>query len=214
MSDAPRVCRAFFERKPLLVAFDLLGCQIVSTRFPGFTSGRVVEVEAYGGREDLASHAGKYEAGRIAMGGRIGLAYVYRSYGIHAMLNVVAHEKDRSGAVLIRALEPNEGTDVMRLRRSKGTDRELCMGPGRLGQALAIRLLDNGRDLVTSNEIWIESGESPLTVLRSERIGISLEKEARWRLFDGDSMYVSPPRRGTSCVPGEVLTDADLMSRP
>ncbi len=212
MSDTQPVGRAFFERKPLLVAFDLLGCQIVSTRYPGFASGRVVEVEAYGGTEDLASHAGKYEAGRIAMGGRAGLAYVYRSYGIHAMLNVVAHEKDMSGAVLIRALEPNVGTDVMRLRRAKGTDRELCMGPGRLGQALAIRLIDNGIDLVTSKEIWIELGESPPTVLRSKRIGISVGKEAEWRLFDGDSVYVSPPRRGTACVKGDILTDADLMS--
>ena len=209
MGDGPRIDRAFFARHPLLVALDLLGCRVVSARAPTLTAGRIVEVEAYGGPEDLASHAGKYQAGWTAMVGPPGRAYVYRSYGIHAMLNVVAHDDSASGAVLVRALEPVVGLQAMRQRRAKTSDRELCSGPGRLCQALDIRLTDNGLDLTTSSELWLEPGERSSRALRSERIGISMGKEELWRFFDGDSRFVSPPRRGDPFETHEIITEAN-----
>ena len=197
--DGRRPGEAFFARPPIAVAYDLLGCLLVSTRPPGRTAGHIVEVEAYAGVEDLASHAGKYAAGRAAMLGPPGRAYVYRSYGIHAMLNVVAHVEGEAGAVLIRAVEPTEGLPVMTIRRGRDSIVELCSGPGRLCQALDIRLTDDGLDLKASDEIWVERGSPPETVLCGERIGISKGREAHWRLFVGDNRFVSSPRRGRSC---------------
>jgi DNA-3-methyladenine glycosylase len=192
---------AFFARPPISVAYDLLGCLLVSDRPPAPTAGRIVEVEAYAGVEDLASHAGKYAAGRAAMFGPRGRAYVYRSYGIHAMLNVVAHQDRDAGAVLIRAVEPTVGIATMSARRGRDTVRELCNGPGRLCQAFAIRLSDDGLDLETSGELWIERGSRPGVVLCSERIGIAKGREAHWRLFVSENRFVSPPRRGQVCDP-------------
>jgi DNA-3-methyladenine glycosylase len=202
--DGKRPGEAFFARPPITVAYDLLGCLLVSDRPPAPTAGRIVEVEAYAGVEDLASHAGKYAAGRAAMFGRPGRTYVYRSYGIHAMLNVVAHGEGEVGAVLIRALEPIEGSSAMILRRGRDSSAELCNGPGRLCQALDIRLADDGLNLEASNEIWIEHGSPPGSILCSERIGISKGREAHWRLFVGDNRFVSPPRRGRPCDPARL----------
>ena len=196
--------KAFFTRPPIAVAYELLGCLLVSARPPARTAGRIVEVEAYAGDEDLASHAGKYAAGRAAMFGSPGKAYVYRSYGIHAMLNVVAHEDGESGAVLVRAIEPTEGISAMTLRRGRESPGELCNGPGRLCQALDIRLTDNGLDLEAFNEIWIERASTPGSILCGERIGISKGREAHWRLFVGDNRFVSPPRHGRPCDPTQL----------
>lgn len=190
------------------MAHDLLGRLVVTRRSPEPTVGRIVEVEAYGGPEDPASHAGKYRAGRAAMFGTCGLAYVYRSYGIHAMLNIVAHSRDESGAVLIRALEPIDGLDTMRLRRAKQSEFELCNGPGRLCQALDIRFTDNGLDLISSMEVCIERGSPSTTRLRSGRIGISIGQEALWRLFVADNRFVSMPRSGVPFSDSELVEEA------
>jgi DNA-3-methyladenine glycosylase len=199
MSVSPsgtRLERDFFDRPTLEVARDLLGQIIVSVTWEGRTAGRIVETEAYLGSDDPASHAARLKQGRVeAMWGEPGIAYVYRSYGVHAMLNVVAKPEGQTGAVLIRALEPLEGIELMRLRR--GTDRLtlLCSGPGRLCQALGIGLDVHGTDLVTSDRLWIAAGETAEDVSVSDRIGISRGQEHPWRFWVTGNPHVSAHRR-------------------
>lgn len=188
---------AFYERSPVEVAFALLGCRLMSHRDSALTGGRIVETEAYGGAWDPASHAGKYRTGREIMAGPVGRAYVFRSYGVHTMLNPIAHDPDRSGAVLIRAIEPEIGVETMIERRGMADPKQLCRGPGRLCQALGIRLDDFGLDLTTSASIWIAPGEPAGAVLSSSRIGISAGQEWPWRFFLADNPYVSATRAGT-----------------
>src|SRR5215207_4443725 len=166
--------RAFYERPTVDVARNLLGQVLVSETPQGRTTGRIVETEAYLGADDPASHAARLRTGRVeVMWGEPGIAYVYRSYGIHAMLNVVTEPLGTTGAVLIRALEPMIGVDLLRVRRGLDGERLLCLGPGKLFQALAIGLDLHGTDLVTSGRLWIAPGESPSDVSTSGRIGIS-----------------------------------------
>jgi DNA-3-methyladenine glycosylase len=199
MSVSPpgtRLERDFFARPTLEVARDLLGQIIVSVTWEGRTAGRIVETEAYLGSDDPASHAARLKQGRVeAMWGEPGIAYVYRSYGVHVMLNVVAKPEGQTGAILIRALEPLEGIELMRLRR--GTDRLtlLCSGPGRLCQALGIGLDMHGTDLVTSDRLWIAAGETAEDVSLSDRIGISRGQEHPWRFWVTGNPHVSAHRR-------------------
>ena len=188
--------RAFYERPTIDVARDLLGQVLVSETPQGRTAGRIVETEAYLGAEDPASHAARLRTGRVeAMSGEPGIAYVYRSYGIHAMLNVVTEPLGATGAVLIRALEPLIGINLMRIRRGLEEERLLCSGPGKLCQALAIGLDLHGTDLVTSDRLWLAPGESPSDVSTSGRIGISRGQAHPWRFWITDNPHVSAHRR-------------------
>jgi DNA-3-methyladenine glycosylase len=174
----------------------LLGQIIVSVTPEGRTLGRIVETEAYLGQDDPASHAARLKQGRVeAMWGEPGIAYIYRSYGVHAMLNIVTEPDGETGAVLIRALEPLVGIDLMRLRR--GTDRLnlLCSGPGRLCQALGISLDMHGTDLVSSDRLWVAPGETVENVSFSGRIGISRGQEHPWRFWVTGNPHVSAHRR-------------------
>ena len=192
-----RLERAFFARPTLEVARGLLGCVLVSERGEGRTSGRIVETEGYLGTGDPASHAARLRSGRVvAMWGPPGITYVYRSYGLHAMLNVVTEPAGTTGAVLIRALEPLDGIEVMRRRRGVEPVRSLCSGPGRLCQAVGIGLDDHGTDLVSSDWLWIAPGEAPAAVSAGGRIGVSHGGEVPWRFFETGSRYVSAHRRG------------------
>src|SRR5918997_1667672 len=165
--------RAFYERPTVDVARDLLGQVLVSVTTEGRTAGRIVETEAYLGTDDPASHAARLRTGRVeAMWGEPGIAYVYRSYGIHAMLNVVTEPLGETGAVLIRALEPLIGIDVMRARREVDDERLLCSGPGKLCQALGIGLDLHGTDLVSSDTLWISPGQPARDISTSGRVGI------------------------------------------
>ncbi|MGH2617429.1 MAG: DNA-3-methyladenine glycosylase [Thermomicrobiales bacterium] len=194
-----RLDRAFYARPTLDVAQALLGQIVVSVTAEGRTSGRIVETEAYLGADDLASHAARLKNGRVeVMWGEPGIAYVYRSYGIHAMLNVVAEPMGVTGAVLIRALEPIDGIDLMRQRRGVDDGRLLCSGPGRLCQALGIGLDMHGTDLVTSDRLWIAVGQSALTISTSSRIGISRGQEHPWRFWITGNLHVSAHRRALS----------------
>jgi DNA-3-methyladenine glycosylase len=191
-----RLPRSFYERESVGVAKSLLGAVLVSKCGDGITAGRIVEVEAYGDAMDLASHAARLKRGIESMSGPAGIAYVYRSYGIHAMFNIVAKEAGDMGAVLVRALEPLVGVELMRTRRGVSDDRRLTSGPGNVCQALAITLADQGTDLVESNRIWLVDGTPPERIAAGNRIGITKSTDLPWRFFDPDSPYLSAHRRG------------------
>ena len=195
--DAGRLDRDFFARPTLTVARALLGCVLVADGTDGRASGRIVETEGYLGADDPASHAARLRSERVeAMWGPPGIAYVYRSYGLHAMLNVVTEPAGATGAVLIRALEPLAGIELMRARRGVEQARLLCSGPGRLCRALGIGLDDHGTDLATSGWLWIAPGAAPASISAGGRIGVSRGSEVPWRFFETGSRHVSAHRRG------------------
>ncbi len=174
----------FFRRDVATVARELLGTTLV-TEFRGCrTAGRIVEVEAYLGAEDPASHA--YQFRRHAHNGSLylgpGTWYVYLSYGVHWCTNLVAGTPAQGGAVLLRAIEPLEGVAAMRRRRKQRDVAALGSGPGRLCQALGITRARLDGHLMESSPARIELTEDPveLEVLATRRIGIT--KAADWPL--------------------------------
>jgi DNA-3-methyladenine glycosylase len=160
----------------------------------GDTAGRIVETEAYHDSEPAChAYVGLTPRTRVLFGPP-GIAYVYRSYGIHALLNAVCEPEGTGAAVLIRALEPIEGIDLMRERRGLERIEDLCSGPGKLTQALAIDLERN--DTPLDGPVQIEgrpAGESP-RIVAGTRIGITRAVELPWRFCDLDSRSVSRPR--------------------
>lgn len=176
------------------MARDLLGTVLIHETPAGNLSGRIVETEAYGGAEDPGSHAFRGRTLRNSiMFGPPGHAYVYRSYGIHACLNAVTGRDGVPGAVLIRALEPLLGLDAMQRNRGGRTGAEVCNGPGKLCQALAIGLELNGEDL-TNGRLRIEPGPLPASIGSSGRIGLSQGQEFPHRFFVTGSSFVSRGR--------------------
>lgn len=185
--------RRFYERDPRRVAVDLLGCVLVHETSEGIASGVVVETEAYLCTDDPACHAyrGPDMRNRTIFGGP-GLAYVYLSYGIHTMVNVNCEEEGKGSAVLIRALNPLEGTELMAERRGK---LDLCTGPGKLTQALGIKMYQDGHDL-TRDPLTIRWGELPEgEIVSTTRIGISRGTELPYRyLVTSDPNVSVPPK--------------------
>jgi DNA-3-methyladenine glycosylase len=182
---------AFYDRPVLEVAPDLIGCVVRH----GDTAGVIVETEAYHGSEP-ASHAWAGLTARTEpLFGPPGIAYVYRSYGIHALLNAVCDHVDSGAAVLIRALEPLDGIEVMRARRRVARDEELCNGPGKLTQALAIGLELNRTSLL-DGPIRIEprppDWEAPVLDV-GKRIGITKAVDLDWRFCARGNRHVSRP---------------------
>jgi DNA-3-methyladenine glycosylase len=182
--------RAFYDRPVLDVARDLVGC----TLRHGDCAGIVVETEAYHYSEP-ACHAYVGVTPRTeVLWGPPGVAYVYRSYGIHALLNAVAERDGVGAAVLIRALEPTEGIELMRARRGPVADRELCNGPGKLTQALGIGLDLDGTSLLGDGPVLFGERPAPVEVERSApRIGISRAVDLDWRFTLAGSRHVSRP---------------------
>lgn len=181
------------------MARDLLGCYLVHDSPQGRTVGRIVEVEAYRGPGDPASHAYRRTPRSEVMWGRPGTAYVYFSYGNHACMNVVTEREGRPGAVLLRALEPVEGIALMERRRRTRDRRLLTSGPGRLTQAMGITLAHNRADLVRG-PLYLVRGPRPRAVVATPRIGISAATDRPWRFVVPESPYLSrpvgrPPRR-------------------
>ena len=196
MTDDRRLDRDWLAIETLEAAQRLLGCFLATERGARCV-GRIVETEAYLGQGDLASHAAKQRTGRATiMSDRPGLAYVYRSYGMHAMINVVAKPEGATGAVLVRALEPVDGLDLMRRRRGIEPERLLCSGPGRLCQALGVTLDDHAVDLITAADLYLLDGPRPVSTMAGPRIGITRAVDAPYRFFDAGSPYVSAHRRG------------------
>ena len=186
-----RLARQFYERSVHEVARELIGCVVRH----GETAGRIVETESYH-MEEPACHAfaGVTERTRTLYG-EPGLAYVYFSYGVHSLLNAVAEDEGVGAAVLIRALEPLDGVDMMRQRRGLERAEELCSGPGKLTQALGIGLSLNGSSLVNGpiELLTREPGAREPRVVAGERIGITKAMELPWRFCDAGSRHVSRP---------------------
>jgi len=191
---------AFYERGAELVARDLLGAVVVSTVGGVVTAGRIVETEAYLGAPDPASHAAE-RIGRTArnesMFGRGGIAYVYFIYGMHWCLNAVTGVPEVANAVLIRALEPMEGLETMRERRSgRGgrvpRDRDLARGPARLTEALGITGALDGHDLALPPLVIAEGDAVPdKAVAVGPRVGITRAADWPLRFYMEGSPWVS-----------------------
>jgi DNA-3-methyladenine glycosylase len=188
-----RLNRDFFDRSVHEVAPELIGV----TLLVGGVGGVIVEVEAYD-HEDPAAHGYRGRTERNAsMFGPPGHAYVYRSYGIHWCLNFVCERPDVASAVLVRALEPTHGIDVMRARRGLDDPRLFCSGPGRLCQALGVTGAHDGLALdEPPYELWPREGTPKLAV--GPRVGITRATERPWRYGLSGSRFVSRPLR-----PGE-----------
>jgi DNA-3-methyladenine glycosylase len=185
------VNRDFYDRPVLDVASDLVGCVLRH----GETAGVIVETEAYH-ESEAACHAYVGVTKRTStLFGPPGVAYVYRSYGIHALLNAVCDAEGVGAAVLIRALEPISGVDLMRARRGVQAERLLCSGPGKLTQALDVELHHNRSDLIAGPIViserpprWREA-----EIATDRRIGITRAAELPWRFCAAGSRYLSRP---------------------
>lgn len=188
--------RRFYRRDPREVAPELLNKVLVH----GGRAGRIVEVEAYCGSEDPGSHAYRGLTPRNAtMFGPPGLLYVYLSYGVHWCANAVCGDEGVGVAVLLRALCPLTGVGEMRAARGAGArrDRDLCSGPGRLGQALGLVKAHDGADLVTVDRgvrIADDGTPPPAVPGNSRRIGLTAGAEYPWRWFVAGDPHVSRAR--------------------
>lgn len=186
---------SFFDRDAETVARELLGTYLVSDCGGQRCVGRVVETEAYPGPQDPASHASA-SIGRTArndpMFSSPAHAYVHRNYGMHWCLNAVVGAEGWPAAVLLRALEPVEGLEPMRGRREGRPDRDLCSGPAKLTQALAVGP-GLQRHRLTEPPLLLAKGKAvPASdLVRTTRVGISRGKAKRWRFYDRRSPCVS-----------------------
>jgi len=193
---ATKLGRDFYARPVLLVARQCLGKLLVRRTVEGTSAGRIVEVEAYRGPQDLAAHSSRGLTKRTAaMYGPQGHAYVFRLYGTCWATNLVVADEGEPHAVLVRAIEPLRGVELMARRRGRPIDaRELTNGPGKLSAALAITGDDYGRDL-TGDELFLEDdGWRPGRIGRSTRINIDYAgrwAEKPWRFYVRGNRYVS-----------------------
>lgn len=186
--------RSFYERNTVVVARELLGKLLVSKSEDGAIVGKIVEDEAYEGRNDPASHAYRGETPRNkVMFGKPGLSYIYFVYGNHYCLNATTEREGIPGAILIRAVEIVDGFQLARKNRSAKSLVELANGPGKLTKALGITKVHNGLDLTTSAELFICKSvkDESLEVATSKRIGIKAGSEKPWRFYMEDSKFVS-----------------------
>jgi DNA-3-methyladenine glycosylase len=181
------VSATFFARHPVDVARALIGARLALAG----VGGVIVETEAYH-HEDPASHShGGRTARNAAMFGPVGRAYVYRSYGIHWCLNIVCGS-DPGSAVLIRAIEPTDGLELMRQRRGLSDPRQLCSGPGKLCQALAVTREHDGLPIDHAPFAFAPAASSA-EIVGGPRIGISKAADLPWRFGLAGSRFLSRP---------------------
>ncbi|HEX3391594.1 MAG TPA: DNA-3-methyladenine glycosylase [Solirubrobacteraceae bacterium] len=179
----------FYSRPVLEVAREMIGCVVEH----GGASGVIVETEAYHESEP-ACHAFVGVTPRTrTLFAEPGTAYVYRSYGIHALLNAVCEPAGVGAAVLIRALEPLTGIESMRARRGELSDEQLCSGPGKLTQALGIDLSENDTSLL-NGPVRVRAAPSSARIVVGTRIGITKAMDLRWRFCMAGNPHVSRPR--------------------
>jgi DNA-3-methyladenine glycosylase len=184
-----KVVRAsFFKRDPLTCARELIGSELIW----GECSGVVVEVEAYAEIYDEAAHTFTRPSARSFIArNKAGTAYVYFNYGVHWMLNVLV-KGDSNGFVLIRALEPRRGVQLMRRRRGVHDLRQLCSGPGKLTQAFAITGRYHEIDLCSDpRQCFVYNSRATFDVVADNRIGISRSAHLPWRFTLRGSPFVS-----------------------
>jgi DNA-3-methyladenine glycosylase len=175
----------------LTVAPMLLGWELVSRTGGLETAGRIVEVEAYHGLEDPASHAFRGPTPRtLPMFERGGTVYVYLSYGMHSCMNITTGPAGEGQAILIRALEPTAGLPAMMTRRRTANPLQLCNGPGKLTQALGIDLNLSGTHL-GQDLVLRPPSTTPATIATGPRIGISKAKDLPWRFYIASNPYIS-----------------------
>jgi DNA-3-methyladenine glycosylase len=200
MTRSIKLTREFYARPVLMVARECIGKVLVHRTAEGIAAGRIVEAEAYHGPLDLAAHSARGLTKRTtAMYGPPGHAYVYLLYGINWAMNIVTTADGVPHAVLIRAIEPLLGIDLMARRRRKPPDsRELTNGPGKLTNALAITGADYGRDLC-GGRLYLERSEVPVRRIgTSPRINVDYAgswASKRWRFYERGNRYVSVPPR-------------------
>ena len=188
--------REFYARPVLIVARECIGKVLVHRSAQGEAAGRIVEVEAYRGPLDLASHSARGLTRRTAaMFGPPGRAYVYFIYGTSWAMNLVVASEGEPHAVLVRALEPVRGVELMARRRNQPADSlALTNGPGKLAQALGITGADYGRDLCGDRLFLEESARPTGSIGRSARINVAYAGDwarKRWRFYERGNRYVS-----------------------
>jgi DNA-3-methyladenine glycosylase len=207
---AARLSRRFYRRDAVTLARALLGRRLVRWLDGRRLAGRIVETEAYLGERDRAAHTynGRRTLRNQSMWGPAGHAYVYFTYGMHHCVNVVADDPGVPTAVLIRALEPTEGAAIMRARRAgrvpieRLREIDLCSGPAKLTQALAIDRELDGADLVDGDRLWVEGrrGVAAGRIVAAPRVGVSYAGAwARTPLrfcLSGSRHVSAPPRDG------------------
>lgn len=189
-----KLSREFYLRDGLTVARELIGKKLVTNLSEGVTGGIIVETEAYMGAIDAAAHSyrGKTERTKIFYG-EGGFVYVYLIYGMHICTNVVANVENIPEAVLIRALEPVEGIELMKHRRGKSNLLDLCSGAGKLSQALGITKNFYGADLC-GDEIFIETTDFRAEITATKRINIDYAGKAAdylWRFVAAGNKFLS-----------------------
>ncbi|WP_186757904.1 DNA-3-methyladenine glycosylase [Echinicola salinicaeni] len=200
MKDIKVLAKGFFlDRNVTEIAKDLLGKIIVSELDGKITTAKIVETEAYDGNVDKACHAfpNKLTPRTAVMFKEGGRSYVYLCYGIHYLLNIVTHEEGDARAVLIRAVEPISGIDIMQERRKVRKQHDLTNGPGKLTKALGISAENNDLSLCSSDTgLWIGSREelSDFKIITTKRVGIDYAEEDAllpWRYYIKDNPYIS-----------------------
>jgi len=183
--------RQFYARSTEKVAKDLLGKILVYRTPKGVLKGKIVETEAYFSNNDPASHAYRKKTKRnYVMFNEPGTCYMYFTYGNHWMLNIVTEKVGVAGAVLIRALEPLEGIDIMKRNRGVNNITELTNGPGKLTKAFGLGKNHYGIDMTKSN-LYVENSREKPKIVTTTRIGISVGKEMPLRFYIKDSKFVS-----------------------
>jgi DNA-3-methyladenine glycosylase len=184
---AVKLARDFYERPTVQVAQRLLGKYLVRVHPDGVTTGMIAETEAYVGPEDKASHASRGRTPRTAaMFGPAGFAYVYGIYGLHHCLNAVTEAEGYPAAVLIRAVHPCEGLELMQARRRRRDLSLLASGPGRLCQAFGIERALSGTDLCGDTLFFEDRHVSPADIVATTRIGVAYAgpwKDMPWRFY-------------------------------
>jgi DNA-3-methyladenine glycosylase len=184
---------SFFERDPLVCARELIGAELVW----GKCSGIIVETEAYLTLHDEACHTFTRPSTRAFVERNApGAIYIYMNYGVHWMLNLLVKGGDRTGLILVRALEPRRGLSLMKARRGLDDVRRLCSGPGKLAQALAITKRHHEMSICAdSRHCLLPPGEANVRVVADPRIGISRAQDFPWRFTLAESPFVSVPVR-------------------
>ena len=185
------LARAFYERDTLTVARALIGKIVVRQYKDHLLTGMIVETEAYTG-DDPASHAFRGKTHRTrALFGPAGHAYIYFTYGNHYCLNIVAHTGTMAGGVLMRALEPLQGIEMMQKNRQIHSLIALTNGPGKLTEALHITNAEYGIDVTQKGPLYVIDHKTDGAIIATSRIGISKAKDYLWRFCLKDSAYLS-----------------------